>query len=193
MLVAMTLSPTPPPVPGDDKDWTWVLEQRCPECGFDAGAVDPADIAGMLRTNARQWASVLAGDEARVRRRSAPDVWSALEYAAHVRDVHLLYLERLDMMLDQDGPHYPNWDQDETAIASRYDLADPDAVSVELLAAAGALADRFDEVTGRQWARTGFRSDGAAFTVRSFARYFIHDPVHHLHDVETGFRRMEES
>lgn len=24
----------------DDKDWTWVIERACPECGFDAGAFD---------------------------------------------------------------------------------------------------------------------------------------------------------
>ena len=37
---------------------------------------------------------------------------------------------------------------------------------------------------------TGFvnepRSDGVAFTVVSFARYFLHDPVHHLDDVRRG-------
>jgi len=38
-------------------------------------------------------------------------------------------------------------------------------------------------VSGDQWQRTGFRSDGAWFTVESFARYFIHDLVHHLYDV----------
>ena len=27
-------------VPGDDKDWTWVLERACPECGLDAGSID---------------------------------------------------------------------------------------------------------------------------------------------------------
>ncbi len=37
-----------------------------------------------------------------------------------------------------------------------------------------------------QWARTGVRSDGAEFTVDSFARYFIHDPIHHLDDVRRG-------
>jgi hypothetical protein len=42
-------------------------------------------------------------------------------------------------------------------------------------------------VTGAQWERTGRRSDGARFTVETFARYFIHDPVHHLYDV-TGQR-----
>jgi hypothetical protein len=33
-----------------------------------------------------------------------------------------------------------------------------------------------------QDALTG-RSDGATFTVETFARYFIHDPVHHFYDV----------
>jgi hypothetical protein len=31
--------------------------------------------------------------------------------------------------------------------------------------------------------RPGRRSDGATFTAETFARYFIHDPIHHLHDV----------
>jgi len=42
-------------------------------------------------------------------------------------------------------------------------------------------------VAGDQWARSGRRSDGASFTVETFARYFVHDPVHHLYDV-TGVR-----
>ena len=46
-----------------------------------------------------------------------------------------------------------------------------------------AIADRFDTVHGNQWDRTGRRSDGASFTIDSFARYFLHDVVHHLHDV----------
>jgi hypothetical protein len=33
----------------DDKDWTSVLERPCPECGFDAGAVAPADVPALLR------------------------------------------------------------------------------------------------------------------------------------------------
>jgi len=53
--------------------------------------------------------------------------------------------------------------------------------------AAVAAAVRFDRVHGEQWERPGRRSDGAHFTVATFARYFIHDPIHHLHDV-TGRR-----
>jgi hypothetical protein len=31
-----------------DKDWTWVLERLCPECGFDASSVRP-ESAGHVR------------------------------------------------------------------------------------------------------------------------------------------------
>jgi len=168
------------PVP-DDKDWTWVLDTTCPECGFVAGEVNPTDVAGMLRENTTRWFAQLSRPDVGVR--PSPQTWSPLEYGCHVRDVHVLYLERLDMMLTQDGPSYPNWDQDETAKAKRYHEADPATVAVELQAASDALAARFEQVTAEKWSRTGYRCDGAEFTIATFAQYFIHDPVHHLHDV----------
>jgi hypothetical protein len=56
-------------------------------------------------------------------------------------------------------------------------------VSVELQDAAALLADAFDGVQGEQWLRIGRRSDGARFSVAGFGRYMLHDPVHHLFDV----------
>ena len=70
----------------DTKDWTWVLDRPCAECGLDAGALDRADLGAMLRDNATAWQQVLAAPEAT--RRPEPTVWSPTEYAAHVRDVH---------------------------------------------------------------------------------------------------------
>jgi hypothetical protein len=169
------------PIVPEDKDWTWVLTRPCPECGFDARAFPRADVAVMVRKNASEWEPVLA--RADVSRRPRPDRWSALEYACHVRDVFRIYDFRLGLMLDEDDPHYPNWDQDETAVAQQYNEQDPGVVRGELLVAGAQLADRFDGVAGAQWDRTGNRSDGAHFTVESFARYMIHDPIHHLHDV----------
>jgi hypothetical protein len=170
-------------IPPDDKDWTWVLHRRCPECGFDASTVDVRAVGDMIRANAAQWNEVLGGPPAELRTRPRPDRWSPLEYAAHVRDVFRLYLERLQLMLDTDDPLYPNWDQDETAVRERYGEQDPSDVAAALVAAAAALAAAFDDVDGEQWSRPGRRSDGAAFTVTSFAAYMIHDPVHHLWDV----------
>ena len=97
-----------------------------------------------------------------------------------------LYDDRLQLMLAQDNPLYENWDQDETAIAERYDEQDPAVVAGELREAAHRIADHFAALLPSDWARTGRRSDGAAFTVESFSRYFLHDIVHHLHDVGGG-------
>jgi hypothetical protein len=169
------------PMEPDTKDWTWVLDRPCPECGLDTSTFTPSDIPAMLRANARQWQAVLARPD--VRTRPNENTWSPLEYAAHVRDTCRVYTERLHLMLTQDAPGYPNWDQDATAVADRYREQDPLQVATELTEAANHLADRFAAVTGDQWHRTGTRSDGAHFTVDTFARYFIHDPVHHLHDV----------
>ncbi len=169
----------------DTKDWTWVLQRPCPQCGLDARAVAREQVATMTRDNAAAWRAVL--DEPDVRRRPSPAVWSPLEYACHVRDVLRIFAERLRLMLTESGPVYPNWDQDEAAVAGRYGEQDPVLVGAELLGAAEVLTTRFESVSGRDWERTGHRSDGASFTIESFARYFIHDPVHHLYDV-TGRR-----
>lgn len=171
-----------PPAPQPDtKDWTWVLERPCRECGVDTSTIDLDDVPGHIRRTAAAWQAVLTRTD--VRERPAPATWSPLEYACHVRDVFRIFDHRLDRMLTEDGPHYANWDQDETALAERYDLADPTLVATELDEAATVVADRFATVEGDQWQRTGFRSDGSAFTIDTFARYFLHDPIHHLHDV----------
>ena len=47
------------PVP-DDKDWTFVLDRICPECGFLAADIDTRDLAALVHAAAAPWASVLA-------------------------------------------------------------------------------------------------------------------------------------
>jgi hypothetical protein len=156
----------------------------CPECGFDVRTFPREQVGSMIRENAERWREVL--QRPNVAQRPSDHVWSPLEYACHVRDVHRLYDERLSLMLTQDDPMYENWDQDAAAIDRRYGEQDPDTVAGEIVEAASHLADRFDGVAGPAWERTGRRSDGASFTVESFARYLIHDPNHHIYDVNKG-------
>jgi hypothetical protein len=172
----------------DDKDWTWVLERPCSECGFDASTVRADAVAELVRANAGAWARLLvAAPVGELRRRPRDDRWSPLEYACHVRDVCALYRYRLGLMLDEDDPLFPNWDQDVTAIEEEYGVQDPAVVATQLGDEAGRLADAFGAVRGEQWQRPGRRSDGATFTVDTFSRYMVHDPIHHLYDV-TGER-----
>jgi hypothetical protein len=174
-LAGMTIEP-------DTKDWTWVLQRPCPECGLDARTVDVRQVPRLIAENAQQWHRALT-TRPDVRDRPAPAVWSPLEYACHARDVLRVFDERLLLMLSEDDPTFANWDQDATAVADRYGSQDPVAVDGQLQGAADTLAGRFASVEDDQWQRTGGRSDGARFTVESFARYFLHDVVHHAHDV----------
>ena len=130
---------------------------------------------------------LLGGAVEDLRRRPNDGRWSTLEYACHVRDVYRLYDERLDLMLRLDDPLYPNWDQDATALEDDYNGQDPASVTAELRNASLELAEAFERVEVAQWQRTGRRSDGARFTVDTFSRYLVHDPIHHLYDV-TGER-----
>jgi hypothetical protein len=173
----------------DAKDWTWVLERPCPECGLDTRDIAREQVAGLVRDVTVSWRDVLTGPPGDVSARPAPQVWSPLEYGCHVRDVLRLYDERLHLMLRQDDPLFPNWDQDATAVEEGYAYQDPMTVAGELVVAGEQIAASFDAVAGDEWHRTGARSDGVRFTVETFARYFMHDPIHHLYDV-TGVRSV---
>jgi hypothetical protein len=132
----------------------------------------------------QDWAQLAETYGATFALRPSDDRWSSLEYACHVRDVFELYDYRLHLMLDHDDPDFPNWDQDATAVEDRYNEQDLTTVIADLDAAGRQLAASFDQVEGDTWQRTGNRSDGKHFTVESFARYMVHDPIHHVWDVQ---------
>ena len=169
-----------PTIPApDSKDWTFVIEQGCPECGFVPA---PAQQTGTrLRATLPAWQEALTAPTASLR--PAPAVWSATEYACHVRDVCELFQQRLDLMLAQDDPVFANWDQDATALAQDYFHQDPGVVLAELTTAATAIGAAFDAVPDDGWDRPGRRSNGSTFTVGTFAVYFLHDVEHHVWDV----------
>ncbi|CAN5142294.1 DinB family protein [soil metagenome] len=169
------------PITPDTKNWTWVIEKPCPECGFDASTFEPTDVASLLRENVAAWPAVLTRPDVRVR--PTDSTWSPLEYSAHVRDVFRIFAYRFGLMLDEVDPLFANWDQDATAVEENYGAQDPAVVAVELTEAGARVARVLDSVSGAQWERTGRRSDGASFTIGSFATYFLHDPTHHLADV----------
>lgn len=165
----------------DGKDWTWVVERRCPDCGFDASQVTPDELGDFIRSAAEPWPEILARPDVNVR--GTPTKWSPLEYGAHVRDVCKIFDERLTLMLTVDDAVFENWDQDAAAEAGNYALESPEAVATAIQMGARELADDYDEVRGDAWQRKGLRGNGSHFTVLTLGQYCLHDLVHHLHDV----------
>src|SRR4051795_12851073 len=137
--------------------------------------------AGVRTANAVRWRRVLS--RADVASRPEPGVWSALEYACHVRDVHRVFATRVRAMQDTDDPLFENWNQDEAAVQGRYGEQRPDRVADEPATSAEEVASAYARVEGSAWDRPGRRSNGSLFTTASLARYHLHDVEHHLVDV----------
>lgn len=144
--------------------------------------ISERDCARLFREIAASWMEVLAPSGG-VLERTEAGRWSTLEYGCHVRDVLRLADERILLMVEQDNPTFENWDQDATAVADDYATQNPEVVAVELASAAERVAAGLEELHEAEWPRQATRSDGAAFTLATFARHLVHDPVHHLADV----------
>jgi hypothetical protein len=171
----------------DTKDWTWVIATRCPQCGFDPAEVERGEIPELTRDYAAVLADATREDGADTR--PAPDVWSAIEYACHVRDVCSIFVARLHRVLAEDDPQFANWDQDATAVQEQYWTQRAGLVAGQLTAAADTIAESFDRIPPTAWSRPARRSDGATFTVDTFAVYFLHDLAHHAWDVSVAHPR----
>jgi uncharacterized damage-inducible protein DinB len=169
------------PITPDTKDWTWVLDRPCEECGFDSGDYSREDVSSNIRVNLVEWQHQLARED--VKARPSATQWSVLEYACHVRDVYRVFCERITLMRTQDNPTFANWDQDKTAIDDDYAAQDPALVANELVVSAETLMHVLDAVRDDEWARRGRRSNGSQFTIESISIYMLHDSLHHLWDV----------
>ncbi len=166
---------------------------RCEECGFDATDLSPADAVAALRKFPRRYRApltrLLPGEDGAVlRRRPEAATWSALEYAAHTRDVFGAYASRIRRTLEEDRPTFDDDPgPDEVAESRRYNEQDPVAVADDLEANAELLASTLEAVPDDGWDRVGIRY-GEERSVLSTARRAVHEGNHHLLDVGRSLR-----
>ena len=172
----------------DTKDWTWVLLERCPECGLDTRTIDPHDVGGLLRANAASWRDVLTGrTDEQLRTRPSPATWSALEYACHVRDVLWIQRERIEQAQREDEPTFTPMRRDERVVEERYNEQDPGVVAAEIVSAGEALMATLDALDDAGWQRTGIYSypEPATRIVEWIAVHTVHELLHHRVDIGT--------
>jgi hypothetical protein len=169
----------------------------CEECGFVYGDLAAADAPAAIRAFARRYRAPLTrflpgeDGDALVRRRPAPETWSALEYAAHVRDVFGNYDRWVKQTLAEDRPLLEGPGPDELAAAGNYNADDPVAVADSLAANAERLAATFEAVPDDGWDRVGLRRDEER-SVLFTARRAVHEGNHHLLDIGRGLRTVRE-
>ncbi len=164
--------------------------RRCRTCGHDVGAVPAPDLAPAIVEAGRRWHSFIAavldypGGQADLRTRPSRDVWSAVEYACHVRDLMALCARRAELTLLATDPEYGGWDPDALAHDEHYGEQDPTAVADDIGAAATELARLAQPLSPAALARTG-TALGKPFTVQGLLRLALHEALHHLEDART--------
>ncbi|MGY4721666.1 DinB family protein [Naumannella huperziae] len=122
----------------DTKDWTWVINDPCPECGFDPASVTRDNLVARMTAALEPWSAILQREDVRVR--PDPDTWSEGEYGAHIADVCEVMAGRIALILAEDDPEFANWDQDRAAAEGDYPSRDPQRT-----------ADQIAGVSGERW------------------------------------------
>jgi DinB superfamily len=167
-----------------------VEHERCEACGFDGARLDNVSLLDGLRALGPRWRGLLASTSTELRVRPEPDVWSAIEYAAHSRDITALHAFGVEQALTLDEPAFPaiGGDLVESAAATYAD-ADPEDVVDELDAQAAHLAQLADDAGSGAWSR-GLTIGGERSDVRRLLEHALHDSQHHIADVERGLVRI---
>lgn len=137
-----------------------------------------------MRSMGRRWRELFKDvPDERLRDRPDSSTWSALEYAAHTRDVIALVGSGMSKVLDGDAPVFEAIQPDATAADHGYNALPPADVLGGLAANAERLAARAERALPDHWARTG--SIGGVETDAGWLfRHAVHDASHHLRDVE---------
>jgi hypothetical protein len=161
------------------------VDGRCDECGFDYDEPDLAGVLAGLRREAAEFGPLLAGAGDRAGRRPAPEVWSALEYSCHVRDVLLIQRLRIAQTLAEELPAYVPMNREQRVVDERYDRQDPSAVTADLLARAGEFVTAGSELDADGLRRAGIYNYPTP-TERPLSwllHHTAHEVRHHLYDV----------
>ena len=164
--------------------------ERCQSCEFDGASYDDASLLDALRALGPTWIALLAMAGPELRVRPAPEVWSAIEYAAHTRDILALHVYGVELALTGDEPTLGPIEADlvESA-ASTYGALDPAPVVADLSTHASRLAQIADAAGSDTWAR-GLTIGDERSDVRFLLEHALHDAVHHVRDVERGVGRI---
>jgi hypothetical protein len=157
---------------------------RCAECGFDWETTDRDALITTIASAGPRFTDALTPfDDETVRRRPAPDVWSALEYTAHTREGIAWYDERINRALTEDRPQFAAFDFTGAADRDAYN-AEVVVYALDGLTAAGdRLSGRLRDLDDASWMRFGIGSLGDERTVLVMARRAAHEVDHHLLDI----------
>jgi hypothetical protein len=141
------------------------------------GPRDPLQVMGELLPWLATRIHGLA--ESALRRPEAPGKWSVIEVIQHLADSDLVAGYRTRMVLSEDRPTLPGYDQDRWAREFRYRDVSLDQALGQLRALRAANLNLWKELTPQQLERVGLHSERGLESVGFLLRLMgAHDLVH---------------
>ncbi len=113
------------------------------------------------------------------KRRPSPDKWSAHEHACHLAEVHPMFFERLDLMLNEDHPtikpYFPDIDDAPDVLIN----TDLDEALEKFAGDRKKLIEKLQNLSPEQWQRMANHEEYAHYSVFIMFRHLsLHDYVH---------------
>lgn len=174
------------------------VDGYCEQCGFN---YDTGDLQGTVTLLIRQAADcamaltkAAAGpDVSVVRLRPEPEVWSAIEYACHVRDVLEVQRLRIAQCLAEDRPVYAPMDRTGRVKQQKYEDQDPMEVAAALMRLAREFGAAARVLQPQQLGKLGLYNYPvrAPRTLGWIIRHTAHEIQHHRHDILEILAKVE--
>ena len=176
-----------PEITPDEKGLDLGLDRPCPDCGYDASDHLRAGLGKAIRRNALRWRPLLdwppptvaPGPTSGRRSSTAPTCATSTRSASG----------GCRRCWPRTTPRSPTGTRTPPRVEQDYAAQDPFQVARDLESAGPSPSPR-PTTPSRTPSGRGrvLRSDGARFTIGSFSRHVLHDPMHHV-GRRAGLRR----
>lgn len=162
--------------------------EQCNQCGFEWDAMPASDLVPRLTEVAHRLHTIMSSGRPQLSVRLEPDVWSPLEYGAHVRDVMLNLRDRLVVGIAEDDPTPKPMHGGLRVTSGLYSHDTPGHLAKEIPLACDLMARTIATFLGDlerpifyPWPTPATR------TLRWVAAQAVHEAEHHLGDIERQF------
>jgi hypothetical protein len=140
-------------------------------------------VAELARLPERLAALLTGRSEEELRRRPAPDAWSAKEIAYHLRDVARIYHERLFLAATHERPFLPAFDEARLARDADYQNADTSRIVPETRSWREETVALLAELPPEGWQRTAVHEELGEVSVLEMATRMVRHEREHLRDM----------
>lgn len=124
----------------------------------------------------------------KLRKRPAPNTWSAVEILAHLAETEIVGGFRIRMILGAPGTPIAAFDQDAWVVSGHYEKRDPRKSLEQFRVLREANLALLKTLTPEQWQHYGIHSERGKETVEHIVRMFAGHDLNHIQQIERILR-----